>query len=100
MCWGFPGDGWYDLIDKLSQVLEPLGVVAVQVKQKFGGLRFYTNGASELDSDAVRTAIRMAEEQAIHTCELCGEPGELRGDGWLIVRCDKCYEEGKNDNKS
>jgi len=47
MCWGFPGDGWYDLIDKLcwdiTKIIEDykIDVTAVQVKEKFGGLRFY-----------------------------------------------------------
>ena len=42
MCWGFEvGDGWFDLINELSSKIEPLGAEAVQVKEKFGGLRFY-----------------------------------------------------------
>ncbi len=37
MCWGFCcGDGWYKIINDLSKKLEPLGVEAVQVKEKFG----------------------------------------------------------------
>lgn len=33
-------DGWEPLIRRLSEKLEPMGVAAVQVKEKFGGLRF------------------------------------------------------------
>jgi hypothetical protein len=48
MAWGFEcGNGWYDLIDKMcADVTKLLGnsgqeVIAEQVKEKFGGLRFY-----------------------------------------------------------
>jgi len=48
MCWGFEcGDGWYNLINELCETVTTLisnkniKVVAVQVKEKFGGLRFY-----------------------------------------------------------
>ena len=46
MGWGFScGDGWYNLISDLSQNIKDLDkhdrVVADQVKEKFGGLRFY-----------------------------------------------------------
>jgi len=46
MGWGFAcGDGWYNIIDKLSYEIKKIDkknrVVAIQVKEKFGGLRFY-----------------------------------------------------------
>jgi hypothetical protein len=48
MAWGFEcGDGWYNLLIELCEKIEcltegtSLQVVAVQVKEKFGGLRFY-----------------------------------------------------------
>ena len=51
MTWGFEcGDGWYDIIDNLCANIEKvceqykkksIEVIAVQVKEKFGGLRFY-----------------------------------------------------------
>ena len=49
MCWGFPGDGWYKIIDELCKQLTSiqkvtgLQVVAKQVKEKFGTLRFYVS---------------------------------------------------------
>lgn len=51
MCYGFQcGDGWFDLIWQLSEQIEaycqqqPIAadLMAVQAKQKFGELRFYT----------------------------------------------------------
>ena len=48
MCWGFEcGDGWFNLINSLSFVLEMISrkyhiqIVATQIKEKYGTLRFY-----------------------------------------------------------
>lgn len=66
-----------------------LQVEASQVKEKFGGMRFYTSGTD----DFVEGLIHMAEQWAARTCEYCGMPGKLRGGGWLSTLCDKCAEE-------
>ena len=88
MCWGFEcGDGWFDLIKELSEKLEPLGIVAAQVKEKFGSLRFYTMGEPIEIADKVDALIDKAEDKSLETCEVCGEPGELNDGGWLSVRC-------------
>jgi hypothetical protein len=57
MCWGFEcGNGWYNIIDKLcSDIKNVIGnkdinVVATQVKEKFGGLRFYFSFESSYSS--------------------------------------------------
>src|SRR3990167_3567611 len=72
MCWGFSvGDGWEPLIRRLSEKLEPLGVEASQVKEKYGGLRFYLSGGSA-EAEAF---IDVAEAEADVTCERCGQPG-------------------------
>lgn len=60
-------------------------VVAVQVKEKFGTLRFYYNGGDEVISGMVR----MAESMSAVTCETCGNPGTLRGSGWRYTACDE-----------
>lgn len=64
-------------------------VVAVQVKEKFGSLRFYTNAID----DTVRGMIRMAESMSVRTCEVCGNPGKSRGGRWIRTRCVHCHEE-------
>ena len=102
MCWGFPGDGWYDLLDRLSAKIEPLGAVATQVKEKFGELRFYyyigaSNTINGVNQDAVDDAIGEAEEESKRTCEACGEPGKMRGGFWLKCLCDICSGERDND---
>ena len=101
MCWGFEcGDGWFDLIKELSENLEPLGVVAEQVKEKFGTLRFYVGGVPTEIADQVWDAIEEAEQKSETTCELCGAPGELRGTGWVSTLCDSCNDKGgrRSDN--
>lgn len=90
MCWGFPGDGWYDIIDNLSAKLEPLGVEAVQAKEKFGTLRFYIGACSEESWDEVYGAINEAEELSGKTCEYCGEPGTQTEGDWTKTLCEKC----------
>jgi hypothetical protein len=67
-------------------------VVAQQVKEKFGGLRFYYMGGD----DAVSGMVRMAESWAAHTCETCGDRGTLRHGGWVRTLCDKHEEEYQN----
>jgi hypothetical protein len=56
---------------------------AVQVKEKFGGLRFYTNGATDIQ-DAY---ITFAEMISVRTCEVCGKPGKRTSDGWIRTLC-------------
>lgn len=93
MCWGIGGgDGWYDLIDTLCNSLQwdtdkngyPQ-VEAVQVKEKFGTLRFYTAG----HNDTQEGMIRFAEAMSAKTCETCGAPGRVKGDRWLKCGCDE-----------
>jgi len=87
MCWGFEcGDGWFDIIYQLSEKISAHhNIQATQVKEKFGTLRFYTN----YHDDAVEAMIAEAERKSEVTCDVCGQPGEMRSDGWLSVRCEE-----------
>ena len=58
--------------------------VAVQVKEKFGTLRFSVSGGSAQD-DAY---ITFAEYFSGRVCEECGAPGKRRGGGWVRTLCD------------
>lgn len=84
------GDGWYDIIDELSAKLEPLNVKAEQVKEKFGGLRFYVSGRDGKLPDETYDYIQQAEDKSGETCEVCGKPGKKHGESWIVTRCDKC----------
>lgn len=92
MGWGFScKDGWFDLIDSLCGSLQLMAdrggapqVVAKQVKEKFGTLRFYYSGGDEVTSGMVI----MAQALSARICEVCGAPGALEdNDGWYRVRC-------------
>lgn len=67
----------------------PQRVVVRQIKEKFGGLRFYYDGGD----DQVHGMVRMAEAWASTICEQCGQPGKLRGGGWVQTLCDAHEEE-------
>jgi hypothetical protein len=99
MYFGFEcGDGWFWLIDNLCELLshdvkhndEPQ-IKAVQVKEKYGTLRFYTQGASTRQY----AMIDIIEHLSGSTCELCGRPGSLHSSngspyGWYKTLCEKC----------
>ena len=68
-------DGWLTLIETLCRVLqaetnqvEAPQVVATQIKEKFGTLRFRVRNASERQ----RAMIEFAEAMSERICETCG----------------------------
>ena len=91
------GKGWWPIIESLcgniqhyikwrnreSEVVPP--VVVTQIKEKFGGLRFYYDGGDERISGMVT----MAESWADRHCEECGKPGKARKGGWIRTLCDE-----------
>ena len=114
MCWGITcGDGWYDIIDTLCGAIqtrvdnvnrmikinrknspvylipmkpvEDLICEASQVKQKYGGLRFYVDGGDEFTEGLVC----MSESMSYKTCEMCGTPGKTEG-RWIKTLCVSC----------
>lgn len=102
MCWGFDcGDGWYNIIDavcamiqnhernnKLNNVVMP-PVVATQVKEKYGTLRFYYTGGD----DYIDGVVSMAEYMSGVTCENCGSPGKIYEGAWVRTLCGEHAEE-------
>jgi hypothetical protein len=79
------GDGWYDLLDKLCNVIQnridfnlrnniDTNFYWSQIKEKFGGLRAYCYGAD----DYMRGGIDLAEHMSYIICEFSGERGKLR----------------------
>ena len=97
MCWGFEhGDGWYQIIDSLCGNIqnhidwqEKMGksvpqVVATQVKEKFGTLRFYYDGGD----DYISGLVSMAESWSALACEECGAPGTQNDGGWIKTLCE------------
>jgi hypothetical protein len=107
------GAGWWQIIKSLCFCIQyytdwknsqfenhgrgaPVKQVTVQqIKEKFGGLRFYYSGGD----DVVDGMIRMAESWASHSCEVCGKPGESRSGGWIRTLCDEHEAERQKSMK-
>ena len=98
MFFGFPGNGWFDLIDVLSERLQfwtdrrhAPQVIAEQVKEKLGLLEVYVDAANRDDhiTGEQKGMIRMASAMSAKLCEVCGRPGWLIDDDetWYRVRC-------------
>jgi hypothetical protein len=86
-------EGWIDIIERLIIDLKAMGWKGEvhQIKEKFGGLRFYCSG-NGVDSGRTQEfwdRIAQAEEESIHTCEVCGKPGFSRSGGWIKTLCDE-----------
>lgn len=92
MHWGFSHNGgWYNLLavgmEKIQRYCDLAGcqLVADQVKEKFGDLRFYyhTEKASVVDSEILSDIVHSMERKSTTICENTGEIGCLckRG-GW------------------
>lgn len=102
-CWDFSiGPGWYDLIDALSELCwneiqkfpkEERNFI-VQVKEKFGSLRFYFNDSWDLPW-AVAGAIMLAEMLSNKICSICGSKAEIKANdmGWFKALCKTCHGE-------
>lgn len=175
MCWGFPGDGWFLILDRACGLIQhhldnprwvekrdvftrlkklwnatawnwfiyplssliikgekpsktqwkvygrfvkwfsfdiryekpknsPSQLVADQVKEKFGTLRFYYHGGDEY----TQAIVDFAASLSCYTCEDCGAMDETVGRnsrGWIRTTCEKCTskeilaDHKKNRNK-
>lgn len=101
MCWGFDcDDGWFELIENLcfaiTEYCTAEGVEVpevVQVKEKFGGLRFYLNGVHNDHFNNIYNLISQAEKQSYKVCEVCGKPGKPNSGGWIKTTCKEHAKE-------
>jgi hypothetical protein len=84
------GPGWFDLIAELDEALREIypDYTILQVKEKFGTLRYYTNGVPSELFEIFRARINEAETKSTTICEECGEPGTSTSYGWIRVLCD------------
>ena len=83
------GPGWAKLVRRLWEA-KPEGVTVTQVKEKYGGLRWYYDGEYE---DTYSQLVSDTEEESYRTCETCGELGETapyRPGGWVRTLCPVC----------
>lgn len=105
------GEGWWPIIESLCANIQshtdwwnknretrPVveQVVVAQIKEKFGGLRFYYEGGD----DKIQGMVRMAEAWADAVCEDCGTPATKKTTGWIRNVCDKHFEEREATRKA
>jgi len=91
------GDGWLDIVKDLVNDLIKLGwnKEICQVKEKFGGLRFYANAMT----DEMYNRVKVAEELASKTCEICGATENIgQTTGWIVTICESCFNKSKKEN--
>jgi len=89
--------GWQPMVEelcsKLAKIVEEKNLTfqIEQIKEKFGGLRFYYFYKGDR-VDEIADLIHEAEERSFKICEVTGEDGELRikgkGYGWLKTLSD------------
>lgn len=110
MPWGIStGDGWFNLIDSICSSLKNIEnnnkgikIIAEQVKQKFGTLRFYyrIDGSPERAIEGVNQINRihgqvdgimmLAHFMSEKICEDCGNPATMQTRGYISNICDDC----------
>lgn len=61
----------------------------IDIKEKYGTLCLYTNGAGPLSNGV----IRRYEELSRCYCIKCGKPARYQTDGWINYLCEKCFDE-------
>ena len=60
----------------------------VQIKEKFGGLRWYDSGTPK-DSELL-DIIQKYNGISHQTCGVCGKPATKISKGWIYPYCDDC----------
>lgn len=95
-------NGWDRLIEPIVDYINVYNETASkeekihikQIKEKFGGLRFYTDRKTK----QLKNMIEAAEHESIHTCEICGSKYDIgqTADGWITTCCRKCIQELAN----
>ena len=88
-------NGWLPIIEALYDFDDNLkfNIKILQVKEKFGELRYYTQNMSQNDESTIRNKVRkFCEVMCNLTCELCGHRGNLAlaKKSWYKTVCTAC----------
>lgn len=94
-------DGWdsilWDICCTVNEVNRKIldsekKIKVQQIKEKFGGLRFYISAVPEEYCNEVFKAIDRAERKSYRTCEMCGRWGKIQNDlNWIKCLCGYCH---------
>lgn len=94
--------GWNIAFGK--QMIEELGALLekynyqdeysiCQIKEKFGGLRWYDNGFPTEGYEEYKEWLDKYEELSYKTCIDCGKPAKYFTRGWITPICEDCAKE-------
>ena len=83
--------------DELKAILEKADYVDkfrfTQIKEKYGALRIYYNGAPEEIYDEIEAWESKYEELSEKFCIQCGKPAKYMSIGWISPWCEDCAKE-------
>ena len=112
------GVGWRNLYQPLIDLCQLYEIQILQVKEKFGGLRFYIGESRKEEVPDLCHLIHAAEIKSFQVCENCGTQGMLRYDvetnqaiplvttgpsetsGWIRSLCPDCRTELDNRRRA
>ena len=87
-----------EMVEEISQELKKYnfedGYRIIQVKEKWGGLRWYDGGVPLVS--AIHDIVRKYENLSHKICIACGDLAVYRSKGWISPWCKNCKEEQKN----
>lgn len=99
------GEGWKSLYQPITDYINEYNkgkkdeykIEIHQIKEKFGGLRYYVNFTDE----KLRNMIREAEAKSYNTCEVCGKYIEkpINENHWIYAECQECHDKWKKDRQ-
>lgn len=82
------GKGWEKLVRRVYNAKEGLGIPVgiIQVKEKYGGLRIYT----DYYVPEIEDVIIQVGKESLDTCQECGSPaGLVKNGGWYLTLCEE-----------
>lgn len=85
-----PTGGYPDWEDENKKIPYLKGFKIIQIKEKYGTLRFCINGTPELAYNAIRDIIDKYEEMSGKICIDCGKPIKYETTGWITFICEDC----------
>lgn len=94
---GMP-DGWLKafgekMCEELRDALVSDGMLeryrVFQVKEKFGGLRWYDSGGTGKTEKIIEKYVKLS----YRTCVNCGDPAEYMSTGYILPFCGRCARE-------
>ena len=99
------GIGWKNLYEPIIEWIKNYNsnkpkeeqIEIHQIKEKFGGLRFYCN----FYTDELKEMIHNAEKESFRTCEFCGTKENVGHtiSGWYTTCCEQCVTDMSVKNK-